>query len=289
MFYNLSNDELCVRACKTGASLVSIKRHDQEYLKSSFDILEGWTFNLFPIISRLNQGEYTYQGNTYKMARNGFLHNIVFDKVIHKKGCLSFELKYNDYTLKMYPFKFLLQVVYKLIHNTIQITYKVSNLDNKPIYFSIGAKPGFKVPLSKRLKFRDYHIEFEDIDCITKLELDSSYFLNGKSKIYQLDQDKTLPLKNKLFDNGALILANASKAISLKSDYDTKSIKLSCPDMSYISLWKKPKNISPYLCLEVWAGLPSYNYKIDDIQTKKGIICLGVNQQYTNNWSIEIE
>jgi len=288
MIYNLSNETLSVKVCDTGAALISIKRHNKEYFRRSYDILDGWAFNLFPIIGRLNQGIYTYQGNIYKMQRNGFLHLVDFDLVENNQDAISFESKYNDYTLNMYPFKFLLNVTYNLIKNKIQIAYTVINLDDKPIYFSLGAKPGFNAPIRYGLDFDDYYIKFHEPRSIARLELDSSYLLSGKVTPFELMEGKILPLSHRLFDNDALILKNTSRAIFLETALDPKSVKISYPDMPYVALWKTPKTTAPFLCIEPWAGLPSHSLKIDDIESKKGVICLDEKQEYKNIWSIEI-
>lgn len=288
MIYSIANEELSVKVCDAGAAIISIKKNNKEYFRRSFDVLDGWAFNLFPIIGRLNQGIYTYKGKTYKMRRNGFLHWVEFDLVKREQDLISFEFKYNDYTLEMYPFKFLFGVTYKLIKNIIEIEYSVDNLDDKPIYFSIGAKPGFIVPISYGLNFEDYYVKFSEPKSIFKLELNSSYFLSGKVTPFELQEGRILPLSHRLFDNDALIFGSASRSISLESNLDPKSVKISYPDMPYIALWKTPKTSAPFLCIEPWAGLPSHSFKIDDIESKRGVIRLNQKQEYKNYWSIEI-
>lgn len=288
MIYNLSNQTLSVKINAAGAEIVSIVKRGAEYIKTNFDILDGWAFNLFPIIGRLNQGVYTYQGETFKIPKNGFLRKALFDVTAREKDSIALEFKYNDYTLKMYPFKFSYTITYTLKNNTVKVDNKITNLDDKPIYFCVGAKPGFNVPISDQLDFSDYYIEFEQAKSIKRLCLDSSFLLNGKFESLELMEGNILPLRHKMFDNDALILSGSTKSIALKSNYDSKSVKISYPDMSYIALWKPPRTETPLLCIEGWTGLPSYKYKIDDIQTKENIIKLDVKENYTNAWTIEI-
>lgn len=287
MIFNLANQFLSVKTSAAGGEIVSIVQRGTEYIKRSFDVLDGWAFNLFPVIGRLNQGVYRYKGGVFKLPKNGFLNKVMFEVSSYDKDSVTYKFKYDEFTLKAYPFKFLFSVNYKLIKNQIQITYKITNLDNKPMYFCLGAKPGFNVPLNNQLSFSDYYLEFEQGASIKKLNLDSSYLLNGKQEPFEL-QGGILPLRHRLFDNGAIILADAPKSIALKSKYDSKSVKITYPYMKYLSLWKPPKIDTPMICLEGWTGLPSYNYKIDDIQTKEEIIKLNIGEEYINAWSIEI-
>ena len=46
-------------------------------------------------------------------------------------------LKYNEQTLKKYPYKFELHVIYKIVGDALQVSYEVKNIDNKKIYFGI--------------------------------------------------------------------------------------------------------------------------------------------------------
>ncbi len=61
------------------------------------------------------------------------------------KNSISFELKYSEDTLKVYPFKFSLIIKYTLNDINLSIDYIVKNLDNKEMYFSIGAHPSIYV------------------------------------------------------------------------------------------------------------------------------------------------
>jgi galactose mutarotase-like enzyme len=287
MIFNISNQSLNVKINTAGAEIISIVCHGAEYIKRYFDVLDGWAFNLFPIIGRLNQGVYTYEGKIYKLPRNGFLRQETFEVAECSKDSVTLDYKYNDKTLKAYPFKFLFSVNFRLIKNQIQITHKITNLDNKPMYFCLGLKPGFNAPLSEQLSFSDYYIEFGQTSPLKRLDTDSSFLLNGKLEPFE-PEGGILPLRHKLFDNGAIIFADAPKSIALKTKYDSKSVRVSYPYMNYIALWKPPKTETPMICIEGWTGLPSYNYKIDDITAKEGVIKLNVKEEYINAWSIEI-
>ena len=282
MIFNIFNEVLSVNISDIGAELMSIMSKDTEYLWQGYK-----KYNLFPIIGRLNQGVYTYKGETYKMQLHGFLRSSKLTVVKQKKDKIIFELKYNDFTLSQYPFKFLYRITYTLVKNKIKINYNVINLDDKPIYFNVGGHPGFNVPL-KSGKFEDYFIEFKDVTPIKKHELDNFYFMSGKVVDYELSQGRILPLRHKMFDNDALIFSNTSKTAALKCSSDQKSVIMNFPDMTYFALWHTAKTNAPFVCMEVWEGLPSTSIKIDDITEKTGVVELEQHKEYNNLWSIEI-
>ena len=78
---------------------------------------------------------------------------------------ITFELRYSEDTLKVYPYKFLLKCNYKLEENSVIVTYTVENIDETPIHFSIGSHPAFLCPIDKSETFNDYYIEFTDLSC----------------------------------------------------------------------------------------------------------------------------
>ena len=280
---------LSVNISDIGAELMSVNSKNTEYLwQGSPKLWEGKAYNLFPIIGRLNQGIYTYKGETYKMQLHGFLRTSELQVSKHEKDKITFELRYNDVTLAQYPFKFLYRISYELNKNKININYNIVNFDDQPIYFNVGGHPGFNVPLKNGLKFEDYFIEFSDAKIIKKHELDKFHFMSGKVIEYELNNGRILPLKHKMFVNDALIFSDTCKTAALKTLSDQRSVTVNFPDMKYFALWQNAKTKAPFVCMEIWEGLPSTSTKIDDIETKEDIITLDTKKEYNNSWSIEI-
>ncbi|HEY8390665.1 MAG TPA: aldose 1-epimerase family protein [Clostridia bacterium] len=289
MVFSIFNEMLDVSISDIGAELMSIKTKDKtEYLwQGNPKFWDGRAYNLFPIIGRLNQGVYIYNGQEFKMQLHGFLRTSKLEVINHQKSSITFELKYNNATLYQYPFKFLIRISYELVKNKINVKYNVVNLDDKPMYFNIGAHPGFNVPLKPRLNFDDYFVEFKDICKIKKHELNEDYcFMSGKVIDYELLNGRIIPLNHKMFEYDTYIFSDTSKTATLKSISDEKSVIINFPDFKYFAMWSN--KTAPFVCLELWQGLPSSAYKIDDLQKKSDIITLEENKEYNNSWSIEI-
>ena len=65
----------------------------------------------------------------YQMSQHGFARDMVFDIVNISEREHTYVLKYNEDTLKMYPYKFELYISYIIEDNKLTIIYKVKNLD----------------------------------------------------------------------------------------------------------------------------------------------------------------
>ena len=93
-------------------------------------------------------------GHAYPMPRHGFARQSDFELLEADDTHAAFSLTANEETLKGYPFEFDFQVIYALIDNALRVAYKVINLDDKTIYFSVGGHPAFSVPFKAGGKFR---------------------------------------------------------------------------------------------------------------------------------------
>ena len=58
--------------------------------------------------------------------------------------------------------------------------------------------------------------------------------------------------------------------------------------MTYLGIWHTPKANVDFVCIEPWTSLPSRDGIIEDIEKQDNLICLDVNKEYENTWSITI-
>ncbi len=288
MQYKLSNDIIEVTIKDFGAELCSLKKTNDpiEYIWQGGE--NHWNRHapiLFPIVGKLLDNEYTYINKTYRMGQHGFARDRVFNLFTKKDDYICFKLGDCTNTLEIYPFNFELYLGYKLIKNSLKISYKVVNKSQKEMLFSIGAHPAFNWPLEKANK-EDYYFEFKDTKELERLPLTENGILNKKEIIY-LDDNK-LALSEELFQNDALVIQNLkNKTISLKNAQDDRSINISFDGFSYLGLWSKP-NGAPFICIEPWHGIADFighNKKLED---KIGIITLDKNEVFESSYTISV-
>lgn len=290
MNYHIESKELDVVVSTIGGELQSIKdKIGTEYLwQANPKFWEDRAPNLFPYIARLTKNQYILNNKLYQMDIHGFVKNMELDNVVKKSNKLTFQLCDNEITRSQYPYRFTYKIMYELKENKLEIMYVVKNNDTKEMYFGVGGHPGFPVPLHKKLEFEDYYLEFEKPCKPQKIGFTKDCFLNGENRLYSLMEDKKIGLKHSLFDQDAIILENTSKAVTLRSDKDKKSITVEYPDMPYIGFWHVPKKKAPYVCIEPWTSLPSRKDVIEDISLQSSLVSLKPQHTYKNKWSIRI-
>jgi galactose mutarotase-like enzyme len=282
---SIENEFLKISVQKTGAELCSVidKSSNQEYMWSGDATVWGsFAPVLFPIIGCLKENEFLVEDKSYSIPKHGFIrNNSNLESKILNENTIEFRYKYDENTLKNYPylFEFVLQFVLdgKIIHleHTIINHHKV-----KPMYYSLGGHPGFKCPIFEGEKYEDYYIEFEQIenDSTWKVTTDG---LIDVTTVPCLENTNRLQLHPMIFENDALIFKNLkSKKATLKTDAHTFGVEVSFSDFNYLGIWAKPN--ASFVCIEPWLGISDSINTNKDFTQKQGIQRLegGTKQEY---------
>ncbi len=149
MIYEIENEYMKVSVDVIGAELKSVLRKDGniEHLWQGDE--KYWTSRspiLFPIVGRLFEGRYSFNGKEYEMNPHGLLRKSKFALVDKTCKKMTFAYSANDDTFARYPFKFIFTVEYSLCKNTLSVVYSVKNVGKDTMYFGLGGHPGFNVP-----------------------------------------------------------------------------------------------------------------------------------------------
>ena len=287
MISTISNGEIEISAKTSGAELTSVKKisNGLEYLWQGDK--EVWGRNapvLFPIVGKVKNNTYQVDGREYSLPQHGFARDKDFELIEKTETLLSYSLKYSEETLDVYPFKFELLIQYELDKYALTTRYIIKNLDNKEIYFSIGAHPGFICPILPDENYSDYYLEFEKEEIQSMALLDNG-LRNGKFKPV-LNNEKIIPLSYELFKDDALIFKNLnSRIISLKSKRSGHGFHFSIQGFPYVGIWSKP---GPFVCIEPWLGVADSIDSTGDFKNKEGIIKLPQDKSFDCEFSVVV-
>ncbi|SHK59946.1 Galactose mutarotase [Clostridium cavendishii DSM 21758] len=290
MNYILQNELLKLEVCDAGAELHSIqgKQTNTEFLWNGN--AEYWKYHspiLFPIVGKVLNNKYTVNGTTYELPQHGLARISNFEKIAETESSISFRLNYSKDTLKVYPFKFSLEITYTLQNSTVNIEYKVINIDDKEIYFSIGAHPAFMCPILENENFEDYYFEFEKKETKSIMELSPlGYFTHNE--IPYLNNENIIPLTSEVFKNDALVFYDLnSRIINLKSKNHNKYVEFNFKNFPHLGLWSKPTG-APFVCIEPWFGHADFVDFNADFKEKAGIIKLNINKSFKCDYNVTI-
>ena len=282
---------LKIQTKKLGAELTSVQYNGKEMLFQGAKVLDSngniyWKRQapiLFPIVGQLKNSQTQIEGEIYEMSQHGFARDMDFEEISKTENKHHYLLKYNEETLKKYPYKFELHVIYEIIGDTLTVTYKVKNIDDKTIYFGLGGHPAFNCDYSNG----EYEIVFsENEDKIVFLKLKNG--LIDTEKAQNILQDNKIYLKEDTFDNDAVIMKNlkSNKVILQNHETNQKMLELDFTGFPYLALWSKKG--APFVCIEPWQNTAD---RIDSTQIykdKEGIIELPKDKEYKCEFKIKI-
>ena len=291
MNYILDNGTVKLTVSSTGAELISLIKNGKEFLwQGDPQYWKGHATNLFPIVGRVKEGKYYLKDKEYEMKCHGFTSVSEFEVEEQTETKLVMVLKSNDVTRSQYPFEFEYRVTHELCGCEWKTTYTVTNpSETETLLFSVGAHPGFNMPLAEGEKFEDDWIEF-DVESAPSDIICENCFPTGERKSYPLIDGKILPLRHTLFDNDALMLGDMScRRLTIKSNNTPTQIRVCFDDMAYLGIWHAPRTEAPYVCIEPWNGLPSPSVGKEDFEKKPTLMRLAPGKTYSAGISVEIK
>lgn len=279
--FQLQNNLFSIKVNSFGAELCSVISSETniEYIwQANEAVWARYAPNLFPIVGKLKEGQYTYQDKLYQLPQHGFARDHEFICIEESNDFLLFEFTANETTLVKYPFHFSLQIGYKLIGNKVEVNYSVFNPDSKELYFSIGAHPAFNCPLQKNESFNDYELVFPDKDKLV-VNLLNDGLISDQTKEVELI-DSTLSVSKELFNNDALVCMNSQlEEVSLVSKKTKHGVSLVSKEWPYYGIWSK-KATDQFVCLEPWYGIADSVNTDGNFETKTGIIKIESEQYF---------
>jgi len=289
--YTLQNELLKIAVKKTGAELCKITstKHETDFMwDGNPDVWSGIAPNLFPIIGALKNNTYGFEDKTYTLPKHGFIRNNENLEVVEQtENSLTFKLTYSEALLKVYPFKFEFYIRYTLTENTLEIKHTVKNMDDKPLYFSLGGHPAFKCPVFENETYEDYFLEFEHTENSETHAINMDNGLISAHTKPVFNNTNLLPLKHDLFNEDALVFKDLkSRSVSLKSKLKGEVLTVNYPNFPYLGIWAKPTG--DYVCIEPWLGIADHENTNQDFISKEGILKLDPDKDFVATYNVAI-
>ncbi len=292
MLYFIENEQLKATISDRGAELFSVvsKENGCEYIwQGDAKYWEDRAPILFPICCRLFEGQYSYCGRKYFMDIHGFAKDNVFEITDRGDSFIELTLRANDDTQKIYPFDFCFKVRFTLCGNKLSYSMTVKNNETaKEMIYALGGHPGFNLPLDKEsaTELKDWYLEFDCVKSPKQISFTENCFRTGNDPEYNLEDGKIIRLSLELFDQDSIFLKECCKKVTLKSEKSERSVKLEFDDFDYLGLWTEAPLKAPFLCIEPMTGLPSFEGKVDDLETKADMMRLAAGETSSKGFDI---
>ncbi|RED64655.1 aldose epimerase [Cohnella lupini] len=219
---------------------------------------------LFPIAGQLVNGEYEWNGQTYRMKNHGVARLLPWEVIetnTENEASVAVALHSNSETLAAYPFEFELRFTYKLQDGILYIDQQYKNLSEQAMPMVAGFHPYFATE-GKNLAYGTDATRILDYN-------------DKKEKPF----DGTLNLET-MVESAALLDATRPQVTFPLAQ--GRKVKLSYSEQfRYVVLWSVEGK--PFVCVEPWTAL---NEALND---KEGLLMVspGHTQSLTLNISCE--
>lgn len=256
----IENECLKVTVADLGAELCSV--YDKETAAERIWNADPTVWNrhaplLFPFVGKVNGGTYRIGAKEYEMkTQHGFARDMIFEFVDKKNLSITHRLCSTKDTMEIYPFSFELLVTHHLDEKNprlLHVTWEVKNAGDDLMYFSIGAHPGFALPINDYKERENYYLEFPDKEQLT-------YFsANPSSGLADIKHPKALPLERgfvKYFDDiydTFIFDFQEIDRVRIAHPDKTPYVTVNCAGFPLLGIWTHP-NGGNYICLEPWFG-----------------------------------
>ncbi len=253
----LSNEKVTIQLSEHGAELTSIVAGDNEYLWQADP--KFWARHspvLFPFVGRVWNNTYRHEGKAYTMGQHGFARDMDFQLSYEEEDAVVFSLESDEQTFAKYPFRFVLEIGYRLKGNCIEVMWNVQNTGDTTMHFQIGAHPAFYYRdldvLSDERGWLDFGKGHKSLQYICPVEKGC---VSPETHTLQLP-DGVMPLTTTtfacdtyIFENDQLqrlVLLDKQRKPYLGVSFRTPLVAVWSPSATHPDV--------PFICLEPWYG-----------------------------------
>lgn len=261
----LENSDLKVIANAEGFSIDSVydKRTGRELMwRYDATLWPRRTSVCFPICGKLLDDTYSFKSQPYHLASHGLARQRTAEVLESRLDRLVLRDRWDEGTLKAYPFRYSLSVSYELDGPRLMVGYDVKNEGNEPMLYSIGSHYSYALPLEQQQCFLHFSKPQK-----------AQFFnhLSGLMSTQGLEEQSCFSLS--LLNDGSRIL--------LQKDLDTEWVGLGTRDavqvkvkpegFSYLLTWALDGGRSPFACIEMWDGMADIPQNDGSLERKLGI------------------
>ena len=293
-----TKDNLIIEVSEHGAELVSLRKGGREYLWNGDAAY--WNRHspvLFPVVGKPFNSEIHVDGKTYPMKQHGFARDSEFE-LLRSDDRLVYRMK-DAYRPDIYPYRYLLEVAYLIQGSTLTVSWYVENLDNRTMYYQIGAHPAFLLPdydprdkIHGNVRYYDnYHGSDREVSPVLTSALDDG---NRVALAEPKRLPHEMPITADTFAHDALMIENEWRkqevsTVTLCDKQGKPVITVDCFDADAYGIWAPHKEGCPFVCLEPWQGICDRKGFTGDISERDIIRCINPGDHGHFEYTITVE
>ena len=192
-----------------------------------------------------------------------------FEQVESERG-IRFRMKEAD-RRDIYPYRFGLEVNYIIQGKALWVCWYVENLDNRDMYYQIGAHPAFLLPDYNPADdihgYIQYDYEGQSVSPLLASQLEDGNRVARKDGGVRLPS--VMPIKRDSFANDALMIEDGQVTEATLCDkHGDRVLSVFSFDADAYGIWAPYKEGCPFVCLEPWQGICDRKGFVGDISNR---------------------
>ncbi len=285
--HRFNNDRLAIAVKADGAELTSLRSAVAGELL--WQAGAEWPRHapvLFPIVGRLAGDTLRHGGQGFRMTQHGFARDRHFDWVERDAQNCRLVLRDDAGTRAIYPFRFDLEVGYRLDGDRLSVEYRLHNPGDAVLPASLGAHPAFRWPLAEGVAKQAHRLVFAR-DEPAPIRRVGNGLLRPEPQPSPI-AGRILPLDEALFADDAVILEHpASDSVRFEAPGNHPALEVAWHGMTQLGIWSKPG--AAFLCIEPWHGLASPAGFDEAFADKPHLMHLPPGAEARLGWSVRVE
>lgn len=239
---------------------------------------------LFPIVGKLVDDTLRHRGREYRMTQHGFARDRRFTLEERGEQRARFSLEDDAESEACYPFRFRLDLGFRIAAERLTVTCHVTNRGEATLYAALGAHPAFRWPLRAGVAKSAHTLTFSDPEPRPIRRLQSG-LLDPQPKQSPIEGSH-LALDERLFAEDAVILDHPASRWVRYAAPGCEPVAVAWEGFSALGLWSKPG--ADFLCIEPWYGMASPRDFTGEFADKPGLFRLAPEESRLFSYSIAV-
>ena len=271
----IAQGRVAARIRAQGAELTSLTHDGAERLWQADPAVWGWHApNLFPIVGGLAGDRLQHQGQSYTLPSHGFLRHSACTLVARSEAACTWRLEDSEATRAQYPFRFRLDIDYRVQHDALRGRFTLENPGEEPLVASLGIHPALQWPLEPGRRREDYRLLFETLEPAPIRRIANK--LVRPLPVPTPIRGRVLALHDGLFEDDAIIMDQPRSRSLMFGAPGGPGIAMDW-DFPHLGIWTKPG--AGYLCIEPWQGHASPAGFDGEFAAKPGTVSLAPGER----------
>lgn len=283
----IGNAQLQARINPLGADLCSLRdSHGNELMGKIVTALPTepgqpqyhWTCHapiLFPMVGTAHADTVRFDGNPHAMTLHGFALSRLFSVVSQDDDGVVLALTDDEGTHIAYPFRFRLEVTFRLEGATLVNEAVIVNLSDTAMPASFGFHPAFAWPLPYGEERAGHRLTFSHPEPDTLRLLTDAGTLDERRRPSPID-GTVLTLEDSLFTEDALIWDDVRSDRVTYGATQGPALEIAFPDTPMLGVWTKPG--ADFVCIEPWHGIADVEGYDGDFRDRPGVFELAAGE-----------